>query len=144
MGCARQALRRRRLPGQLLPTAKGGDGVQGGRRSRGAPGRHCEAPTSRIISSALTRGFPRPDDSAAAAPLALANLSTVLTNAGASLADVVKATVFVTNIAQQDIFAKLRAEHFPDKPHLAESFAEVSSLAGPEWMIEIEAIGLVR
>ncbi|AJC58772.1 endoribonuclease L-PSP [Streptomyces sp. 769] len=75
---------------------------------------------------------------------ALANLSTVLTNAGSSLAEVVKATVFVTDIAQQDIFATLRAEHFPDKPHLAESFVEVSSLANPEWMIEIEAIGLVR
>ncbi|WP_434404691.1 hypothetical protein [Streptomyces sp. NBC_01353] len=34
--------------------------------------------------------------------------------------------------------------HFPNKPHLAESFVEVSSLADPEWMIEIEAIGLVR
>ncbi|MEU7145916.1 RidA family protein [Nocardia sp. NPDC046473] len=75
---------------------------------------------------------------------ALANLSTVLTNAGSSLAEVVKATVFVTDIAQQDIFAKLRAEHFPGKPHLAESFVEVSALADPEWMIEIEAIGLVR
>ncbi len=75
---------------------------------------------------------------------ALANLSTVLTNAGSSLAEVVKATVFVTDITQQDIFAKLRAEHFPDKPHLAESFVEVSSLANPEWMIEIEAIGLIR
>ncbi|MFD6157459.1 RidA family protein [Nocardia sp. NPDC060256] len=75
---------------------------------------------------------------------ALANLSTVLTNAGSSLAEVVKATVFVTDITQQDIFAKLRAEHFPGKPHLAESFVEVSALADPEWMIEIEAIGLVR
>lgn len=75
---------------------------------------------------------------------ALANLSTVLTNAGSSLAEVVKATVFVTDIAKQDVFARLRAEHFPDKPHLAESFVEVSSLANPEWMIEIEAIGLVR
>ncbi|MEU3369603.1 RidA family protein [Streptomyces sp. NPDC006711] len=74
----------------------------------------------------------------------LANLSTVLTNAGSSLADVVKATVFVTDIGQQDIFSRLRAEHFPHKPHLAESFVEVSSLANPEWMIEIEAIGLVR
>ncbi|MFD5716025.1 RidA family protein [Streptomyces pharetrae] len=75
---------------------------------------------------------------------ALANLSTVLTNAGSSLADVVKATVFVTDITQQDVFAELRAEHFPDKPHLAESFVQVASLADPEWMIEIEAIGLIR
>ncbi|MCC3769033.1 RidA family protein [Streptomyces sp. UNOC14_S4] len=83
-------------------------------------------------------------DFEAQARQALANLSTVLTNGGSSLADVVKATVFVTDITQQDVFAKLRAEHFPDKPHLAESFVEVSSLADPEWMIEIEAIGLVR
>ncbi|MFE9535840.1 RidA family protein [Streptomyces sp. NPDC006691] len=83
-------------------------------------------------------------DFEAQARQALANLSTVLTNAGSSLAEVVKATVFVTDVAQQDIFAKLRAEHFPDKPHLAESFVEVSSLANAEWMIEIEAIGLVR
>ncbi|SOB85194.1 RidA family protein [Streptomyces sp. 1331.2] len=83
-------------------------------------------------------------DFEAQARQALANLSTVLTNAGSSLAEVVKATVFVTDITQQDVFAKLRAEHFPDKPHPAESFVEVSSLADPAWMIEIEAIGLVR
>lgn len=75
---------------------------------------------------------------------ALANLATVLTNAGSSLADTVKATVFVTDITRQDVFARLRAEYFPDKPHLAESFVEVSSLADPDWMIEIEAIGLIR
>ncbi|MFE5392993.1 RidA family protein [Streptomyces sp. NPDC056568] len=83
-------------------------------------------------------------DFEAQARQALANLSTVLTHAGSSLAEVVKATVFVTDITQQDTFARLRAEHFPDKPHLAESFVEVSSLANPEWMIEIEAVGLVR
>ncbi|MER7106898.1 RidA family protein [Streptomyces sp. NPDC000229] len=83
-------------------------------------------------------------DFEAQARQALANLSTVLTNAGSGLADVVKATVFVTDIGQQNIYAKLRAEHFPDKPHLAESFVEVSSLADPAWMIEIEAIGLVK
>lgn len=82
-------------------------------------------------------------DFEAQARQALANLSTVLTNAGSSLADTVKATVFVTDIGQQDVFAKLRAEHFPHQPPLAESFVEVSSLADPEWMIEIEAIGLV-
>src|ERR1700753_1584576 len=50
----------------------------------------------------------------AQARTALANVCAVLTNAGSSLAEVVKATVFVTDVAQQDIFAKLRAEHFPD------------------------------
>ncbi|MGX2997472.1 RidA family protein [Streptomyces sp. JNUCC 64] len=84
-------------------------------------------------------------DFEAQARQALANLSTVLTNAGSGLAEVVKATVFVTDIArQQDVYARLRAEYFPGKPHLAESFVEVSSLADPAWMIEIEAVGLVR
>ncbi|GGR33029.1 tautomerase family protein [Streptomyces netropsis] len=75
---------------------------------------------------------------------ALANLSTVLVNGGSSLADTIKATVFVTDIRQQDVFTRLRAEYFPDRPHLAETFVEVSSLADPRWMVEIEAIGLVR
>ncbi|WP_328877151.1 RidA family protein [Streptomyces sp. NBC_00299] len=82
-------------------------------------------------------------DFEAQARQALANLSTVLTNAGSGLAHVVKATVFVTDITKQDVYAALRAEHFPERPHLAESFVEVSSLADPAWMIEIEAIGLI-
>ncbi|GGO40802.1 MULTISPECIES: RidA family protein [Streptomyces] len=83
-------------------------------------------------------------DFEAQARQALANLSTVLTNAGSSLAEVVKATVYVTDITQQDVFGKLRAEYFTGTPPLAESFVEVSALAKPEWMIEIEAIGSVR
>ncbi|WP_454198650.1 RidA family protein [Nocardia sp. Marseille-Q1738] len=82
-------------------------------------------------------------DFEAQARRALANLATVLANAGSGLDRVVKATVFVTDIGMQDIFAELRAEYFA-APYLAESFVEVSSLADPDWMIEIEAIGLVR
>ncbi|MEJ8672620.1 RidA family protein [Streptomyces sp. NBC_01017] len=52
--------------------------------------------------------------------------------------------VHVTDITQQDVYAALRAEHFPERPHPAESFVEVSSLADPAWMIEIEAIGLIH
>jgi hypothetical protein len=52
--------------------------------------------------------------------------------------------VFVTDITQQDVYAALRTEHFPERPHPAESFVEVSSLADPAWMIEIEAIGLIH
>jgi 2-iminobutanoate/2-iminopropanoate deaminase len=94
-----------------------------------------------IDSSGSTVGV---GDFEAQARRALDNLATVLTNAGSSLADTVKATVFVTDIAQQDVFAKVRSEYFTARPYPAESFVEVSSLADAEWMIEIEAVGLVR
>ncbi|MGW0465455.1 RidA family protein [Streptomyces sp. NPDC003027] len=83
------------------------------------------------------------DDFEAQARQALAHLARVLENAGSGLDRVVKATVFVTDIARhQDAFARVRAEHFA--PHaFAESFVEVSSLADPDWLVEIEAIGVV-
>ncbi|MFF9015016.1 RidA family protein [Streptomyces sp. NPDC014870] len=83
-------------------------------------------------------------DFEAQARQALANLGLVLKNAGSGLDQVVKATVFVTDIARdQEVFARVRAEHFA--PHtIAESFVEVSSLADPDWLIEIEAIAVAE
>ncbi|UGT57395.1 RidA family protein [Nocardia asteroides] len=81
-------------------------------------------------------------DFAAQARRALANVATVLANGGSGLDRVVKATVFVTDIGQQDIFAAVRAEHFPAHS-FAESFVQVAALAEPDWMIEIEAVGVV-
>ncbi|MFB7938066.1 RidA family protein [Streptomyces sp. NPDC056049] len=73
---------------------------------------------------------------------ALANVSTVLARAGSGLDLAVKLTVFVTDIADQDLFAALRAEQYRE-PFPAETFVQVSALADPEWMIEIEAVGVV-
>jgi hypothetical protein len=46
------------------------------------------------------------------------------------------ASYLARDITKQDVYAALRAEHSPERPHLAESFVEVSSLADPAWMIE--------
>ncbi|MGW0537283.1 RidA family protein [Streptomyces sp. NPDC003032] len=81
-------------------------------------------------------------DFEAQARRALANLSTVLTNAGSGLDRLVKLTVFVTDMAHQDTFARLRAEHYV-APFPAESFVQVAGLADPAWLIEIEAVGEV-
>lgn len=66
----------------------------------------------------------------------------MLKNSGSGLDQVVKATVFVTDIARdQEAFARLRAEYFV--PHtFAESFVQVASLADPDWLIEIEAVAV--
>ncbi|MFE0133595.1 RidA family protein [Streptomyces sp. NPDC059037] len=73
---------------------------------------------------------------------ALANVATVLGNAGSGLDKAVKLTVFVTDIAHQDVFAALRARFYVP-PFPAESFVQVAALADPEWLIEIEAVGAV-
>ena len=73
----------------------------------------------------------------------LRNLQAVLAEGGAALDDVVKVTVFVTNLPEH--FAaihEVRAEFFKsDYP--ASTLVEVSGLVHPEMLIEIEAIAVV-
>jgi 2-iminobutanoate/2-iminopropanoate deaminase len=72
---------------------------------------------------------------------ALENLRTVLEAAGASLQDIVKLTVFVTDIANVREYGRIKAEYIPG-PQPASSAIGVSALALPELMIEIEAIAV--
>ncbi|WP_329622360.1 RidA family protein [Streptomyces sp. NBC_01255] len=80
-------------------------------------------------------------DFAAQAAQALANVSTVLTNAGSGLDRLVKLTVFATDLSpsHQEAFAALRAKHYAP-PFPAETFVQVAALADPAWLIEIEAV----
>ncbi len=73
---------------------------------------------------------------------AFANLATVLNNAGSGLEHVVKVTIFVTDMAVIDQVVALRREYFTP-PYPADTIAQVSSLARPEWQIEIEAIAVI-
>ncbi|MGH3974651.1 MAG: RidA family protein [Pseudonocardiaceae bacterium] len=72
---------------------------------------------------------------------ALANLATVLGRAGASLADVAKVTIMVTDMAHLDEIIKLRAEFFTE-PYPADTLVQVAGLAQPDWLIEIDAIAV--
>ena len=82
-------------------------------------------------------------DFEAQARQAFANLDTVLTQAGSSLADVVKVTILLTDMSNLDKLVQLRAEYFT-KPYPADTLLEVSSLAQPDWQIEIDAIALTH
>ena len=73
---------------------------------------------------------------------AFANLATVLHRAGSGLEHVVKVTIFVTDMAVIDQVITLRREFFT-APYPADTIAQVTSLARPEWQIEIEAIAVV-
>lgn len=73
---------------------------------------------------------------------AFSNLDRVLTNAGSGLEHVVKVTILVTDMSVIDQVVALRREFFV-APYPADTIAQVASLAQPDWMIEIEAIGVV-
>ncbi|MFI0222662.1 RidA family protein [Streptomyces lydicus] len=84
------------------------------------------------------------DDFLAQGRQAFANVERVLAAAGASLADVVKVGIFVTDMAAHlDDVIRLR-EEFLSPPYPADTLLEVSSLAQPDWRIEIEATALAR
>lgn len=72
---------------------------------------------------------------------AFANLSRALEAGGASLKDVVKVTIFVTDMGHFDDVVTLRREFF-SAPYPADTIAEIRALYTPEAMIEIEAIAV--
>ncbi|MFI0464959.1 RidA family protein [Saccharopolyspora sp. 5N102] len=75
---------------------------------------------------------------------AFANIERVLAAAGATLADVVKVTILVRDMAANlPAVIELR-EEFLAEPYPADTLLEVSSLARPDWQIEIDAIALAR
>jgi len=74
---------------------------------------------------------------------ALSNVERALAEAGASLADVVRTRLFVTDIDRWEAVGDAHAETFADvRP--TTSMVEVSRLIDPELLVEVEATALVH
>lgn len=73
----------------------------------------------------------------------LQNVVAVLEAAGGTLDDVVKVTVFITDMGMYDEIHEVRRRFF-EEPYPASSMVEVSALIEPRLLVEIEAVAVIR
>ena len=82
-------------------------------------------------------------DMYAQARQALGNIEKVLKRAGASMTDVVRTRMFVTDISRWQEVGRAHGEYFKDiRP--CTTMVEVSKLISPEYLVEIEADAVVE
>ena len=72
----------------------------------------------------------------------LENIKAVLEKVGATFDQIVKVTVFVTDMSRFKEIHEIRAQYFK-KDYPASSMVQVSRLVSPDMMIEIEAIAVL-
>ena len=73
----------------------------------------------------------------------LEHVKTVVEGAGGGMEDIVKVTVFITNMRLYDEIHEVRRRYF-EEPYPASSMVEVSALIDPRLLIEIEAVAVIE
>jgi enamine deaminase RidA (YjgF/YER057c/UK114 family) len=82
-------------------------------------------------------------DAAAQAHQVLTNLQRVIESAGGRMEDVARTTVYLTRLEDRGPVGGVRRQFFPAPPP-ANTLLVVSSLARPEFLVEIDAIVALR
>ncbi|MCY1140695.1 RidA family protein [Actinoplanes sp. Pm04-4] len=71
------------------------------------------------------------------------NITAVLAAAGAEMSDVVKLTIFLTNLADLADFRTARNEFIDQSRPPASSLVQVAGLVNPDFRVEVEAIAVL-
>lgn len=88
-------------------------------------------------------GFVGEGDPAAQTRQILSNIEAALKNAGATMADVVRTRIFLTDISQWEAVGRVHGDVFGAiRP--ATAMVQVAKLISPEIMVEIEADAIIR
>ena len=72
------------------------------------------------------------------------NLKGVVVGCGGTMEDIVKITVFTTDLSYRPAIAEGRKKHFRAGQYPASTFLVISSLADPRFLVEIEAIAMIE
>jgi 2-iminobutanoate/2-iminopropanoate deaminase len=73
----------------------------------------------------------------------LEHVKTVLEEAGGTMEEIVKVTVFIRDMRLYDEIHEVRRRYF-EEPYPASSMVEVSALIDPRLLIEIEAVAVIE
>jgi enamine deaminase RidA (YjgF/YER057c/UK114 family) len=71
-----------------------------------------------------------------------ANLKGVVEAAGGTMANIAKITTYTTNRAYRPVISEVRAQYFPTDPP-ASTFLVITSLAEPDFLLEVEAVAVL-
>jgi 2-iminobutanoate/2-iminopropanoate deaminase len=82
------------------------------------------------------------DDIEAQTVAVFENLKETLASSGATFADLTKITVFATKLEYRAKIGEVRARYISEAPP-ASTFVVVSSLADPDFLVEIEGIAVI-
>jgi len=99
----------------------------------------------RVLVSGTAPVFPDgscPDDAALQARRCLAIIATALGEAGATLADVVRTRMYLTDPADADAVGRVHGEVF-GRTRPASTMVVIGRLLEPRWRVEIEAEAVV-
>jgi 2-iminobutanoate/2-iminopropanoate deaminase len=116
---------------------------------RGAYSSGVEAPTGRTIyvsgqvSLDAEGNVVGEGDIGLQAETVLEHVKTVVEEAGGGMEDIVKVTVFITDMGLYDEIHEVRRRYF-EEPFPASSMVEVSALVDPRLLIEIEAVAVIE
>ena len=71
------------------------------------------------------------------------NLRTALASSGAGFEDIVKITVFLTDLADLEAFRRVRDDYVTGDTAPASSLVRVAGLVNPAFRVEVEALAVV-